>query len=162
MFNLDPVTEIQEQLALRRHMDDYHWLADNWMWDDWVQLLTEDSVFEHVSGGVTFRGRKELRELCAGELERNYQACQHIIANCKFDLTSATTATGTGNLWFIGIPDTSRPSMNSMSGGRYQWEFIKTDEVWRTSHTRLQIVWESGSDIASMFNAPTTFAASAS
>ena len=156
MFDVDPVAEIREELALRRHMNNYHWLADNWRWDDWAQLLTEDSVFEHVSGGVTFRGRKEIRELCAGELERNYQACQHIIANCNFVLTSADTATGTGNLWFVGIPDTSHPKVNSSSGGRYQWKFVKTVDGWRTSHTRLHVVWEAGSDVASMFETPTT------
>lgn len=38
--------ELQEQLALARHINNYGWLADDFNWKEIAYIFTEDTVFD--------------------------------------------------------------------------------------------------------------------
>ena len=135
------VENLADQQSLRRHMDEYHWLADAYRWDEWKQLWTEDAIFEVVTGGRVYKGRDDIVGIQSERLEARYERTQHFIVNCAFDV-DGDHATGHGNLIFIGIPKASEPATNYVSGGLYNWEFKRTAAGWRSSHTRLEFLWE--------------------
>lgn len=135
--------DLREQLALKDHINTYHWLADTFQWKDWSNLLSEDTVFEGVATGFVARGRKQALELLQPAIEDYYQRTQHIIVNLMFELADEKTATGHGNLLFTGVPHADKPQIHYTAGGFYQWRFVKTDR-WRTQHTRLEFIWEGG------------------
>jgi hypothetical protein len=33
------------------------------------------------------------------------------------------------------------------TGGRYEWEFVKAADGWRTRYTRLRLFWELGRNV---------------
>lgn len=142
--------ELTDQQLLRKHMDEYHWLADHFRWDEFKQLWTEDAVFEVASGGRTYVGRDEIVRIQSGRIHERYERTQHLIVNCAFEV-DGDSATGHANLLFIGVPKASEPAQNYMSGGMYEWRFRKTPDGWRSAHTRLEFLWESAGQVGLEF-----------
>ena len=89
---------LQDDLLLRNHINQYHWYADNFMWDEWSELLSEDTEFEVASAGRIYSGKAETLERCRHGLESRYQACQHAIVNLRFEFESDVQAAGFGNM----------------------------------------------------------------
>ena len=141
-YKPDTLVELQEQLALKNHIDEYHWLADCYRWEEWAALFTEDMIFTHVASGQIVKGRKQALDLLRPPVVERFQRTQHVIVNLLFNLTGTHTAEGHGNLIFIGVEKSDAPHLNYKAGGFYQWEFVKTDR-WRTSRTALEFIWDS-------------------
>lgn len=142
---------LYDEMLLRNHINKYHWYADNFMWDEWSKLLSEDTEFEVASAGRIYSGKAETLERCRHGLESRYQACQHVIVNLRFEFESDESVTGFGNIIFSGVPDKSRPGNCYLSGGRYNWEFVKRENRWLTRRTRIEFVWESNDAATSNF-----------
>jgi len=142
---------LEDDLALRQHINQYHWFADTFQWDQWAQLLSTDHVFEVVSADRTYNGRAETVARCRHGLESRYEACQHAIVNLRFELGDENHAAGFGNIIFVGIPPKNEPNRNYQSGGRYRWNFVKDAGKWLTSRTRIEFIWESNDVAVSNF-----------
>lgn len=146
------LTQLAEQEDLRLlndHIHNYHWLADHDRWNEWESLLTEDTVFEYETPkhSHTFRGINEIPQVW-GVLVKCYQANQHVIVNRHFTVApDGQTASGHANGLFFFVFDRTNPSEHYMYGGRYEWQFVKTTEGWKTRYTRLQVIWDQGRDV---------------
>lgn len=141
---------VQEDLRLLNdHIHRYHWLADHDRWKEWESLLTEDTVFEYITPkhSHTFRGIDEMPQVW-GVLAKCYQANQHVIVNRYFEVApDGKTATGHANGLFAFVFDRSKPSEHYSYGGRYEWQFVKTPDGWKTRRTRLEVIWDQGRDV---------------
>lgn len=141
---------LEDKQALAEHMNHYCKTADRFDWADWAETFTEDSLFEFVGGFGDMRGRQTIHDTCKGSMDHVYDVMQHIMSNLDFEV-DGDTATGTGNLIFTGIMDTSKPTEYYMSGGRYRWNFTRTEAGWKIARTRLEFIWNNGGDKDAVF-----------
>ena len=67
---------------------------------------------------------------------------QHFISNHVFEV-DGDRASGRANLIFAGVMDATNSKMNYRMGMRYTWQFTRTDDGWKTVHTKVEKVWEA-------------------
>ena len=147
------LTYLEDQLQLRKLINVYHWRADHFDWQGWSETFTEDAVFDLPNSFGLLRGRKEIRDVCKGNMAHVYKIMQHIMVNLDFEVTGHDTATGHANLIFSGVADLNKPTEYVQSGGRYNWEFLRTKEGWRISKAHLVFLWSNGGDKESVLTA---------
>ncbi|MBT8445614.1 MAG: nuclear transport factor 2 family protein [Gammaproteobacteria bacterium] len=145
------IQRLADMAALEKLINDYHWRADNFDWKGWADSFTKDAEFELPDTFGMMRGRKEIHDICKGNMDHVYGAMQHVMVNLDFDITGKNSATGHGNLIFTAIPDPEKPSECFTSGGRYNWEFTRTGKGWKISRARLVFLWNNGQDTADVF-----------
>ena len=147
------IQQLENLAALKKLIDTYHWRADHFDWQGWSECFTEDAEFEFPGAFGTMCGRKNIHDICKSNMDHVYGEMQHVMVNLDFDLTGPNTATGHGNLIFTAIPDPLKQSVNFMSGGRYNWEFKRTDDGWLIAKAHLVFLWTAGQDQEDVFNA---------
>ena len=147
-----PISHLEDQLALQNLINNYHWRADQFDWEGWADCFTEDAEFAFTNGFGTMRGRQEIHDVCKGNMDHVYGAMQHVMVNLAFEITGENTATGHGNLIFTALPDATKPDVNFQSGGRYEWEFLRTPAGWRINKARLDFIWTNGADSDAVFS----------
>lgn len=143
------IRRIEDELALKALINSYHKRADALDWAGWAESFTEDAVFEFKSFG-TMRGRQAIHDTCKAAMAHVYDAFQHYMVNLDFEL-AGDTATGTGNLVFVGLTDAAAPTRHYMAGGRYQWRFARIAGGWRIRQARLEWLWNNGADAERVF-----------
>jgi SnoaL-like domain len=89
-------------------------------------------------------GRDQIASRPAPDLER-YDRQQHFGTNHLIDV-DGDTATPSHYLIGIHIPDASEGSRHADVGGRYLCECRRTDEGWKLSVARLEILWRAGDE----------------
>jgi hypothetical protein len=114
------------------------------------QLMVD--FFRSGTSGVQLRAEKitgvENVVATFDSLVKPFKKAMHVIVNTNFNITGST-ATGTANIVFWGTPDLTKPHLNYSMGSRYHWKFRKEGPVspagsnWKTSHTRVEKVWEN-------------------
>lgn len=149
---LTVLDKLEIESEIRKLMNFYSKISDAFKWEEWSECFTEDSLFDFPTGFGTLNGRKEILEVCKGNMDHVYSVMQHYIVNVDVDVISKDKATGTGNLIFVGIPNENKPTEYYQSGGRYSWEFKKTPEGWLIAHTVLNFLWNNGQDVSSVFD----------
>lgn len=140
------VEQLSDHLQLEKLINTYHWRADSLDWVGWSETFTEDAVFNLPNSFGLLKGRKEILEVCRGNMAHVYKIMQHIMINLDFELTGADSATGHANLIFTGVADPSEPTQYVQSGGRYVWEFRRTAAGWRIHKAHLDFIWNNGGD----------------
>ena len=136
------IRSIEDELALGRLINTYHKTADAFDWRGWSECFSENAIFVNQFG--PHHGRKEIRELCAKRFGKAFKVFQHIIVNLLFQV-SGDSATGSGNLIFVGMRDENKKSNYFLGGGRYEWQFIRTAEGWKIEHGDLTFLWDNTS-----------------
>lgn len=137
---------LEDQLQLQKLINTYHWRADQLDWQGWSETFTEDAVFDLPNAFGLLKGRKQIHDICKGNMAHVYKAMQHIMVNLDFEITGADSASGRANLIFSGIADPAKPTEYVQSGGRYQWEFRRTRDGWRIAKAHLIFLWSNGGD----------------
>ena len=143
---------LDDQLQLRKLINTYHWRADHHDWEGWSQTFTEDAVFDLPNSFGLLNGRKEIHDVCKGNMAHIYKIMQHIMVNLDFEITGPDSATGHANLIFTALADPSKPTQFVQSGGRYNWEFKRTPAGWRIHRARLDFLWNNGGDKEAVFD----------
>lgn len=138
-------------LLLQKLINNYHWQADHFEWAAWAASFTEDAEFDLPGTFGLMRGRQAIHDTCKGNMDHVYQTMQHVMVNLDFDIDGSDTARGHGNLIFTAVPDATKPHQYYQAGGRYTWEFRRTDGGWRISRARLDFLWNNGGDQADVF-----------
>jgi len=105
--------ELQEQLALTRHINNYGWYADSYAWDDIATCFTEDTVFNfkvapdlegqepmNLRTG-TINGRPNTAKALSSIVGK-YKRTQHNILNMHFDIDSTGTTATDGRIFSGG------------------------------------------------------------
>ncbi|MDA0820849.1 MAG: nuclear transport factor 2 family protein [Proteobacteria bacterium] len=144
----------EDQLALNKLINSYHWRADHFEWQQWSNCFTEDAEFDFTGEFGTMCGRSNIHDICKGNMDHVYGAMQHVIVNLDFEVTGENSAVGHGNLIFTALPDPAQQHLNFQSGGRYNWEFKRTSEGWRISKARLDFIWTRGENVGAVFSEP--------
>lgn len=145
--------QLNDQLALKKLINNYHWCADHFDWQAWADCFTADAVFDFSDEFGTMCGRQQIHDICKGNMDDVYQAMQHVMVNLEFNITGESTATGHGNLIFTAVPDKTKPEQNFQSGGRYNWEFVRSVAGWRITRARLEFIWTRGENVGDVFSA---------
>jgi len=143
---------LEDELALRVLINNYHWQADRFDWRAWAECFTEDAEFDFAGEFGTMRGRQAIHDTCKANMDHVYEAMQHVMVNLEFELTGADSATGHGNLIFTAVPERAKPEQNFQSGGRYEWTFARTANGWRIAKARLEFIWTRGDNIGEVFS----------
>lgn len=151
--SLSVIERLEVESDVKKLMNTYCSLADQFRWEEWAECFCEDTVFDIPNAFGNLKGRKEILATCKGNMDHIYAEMQHYIVNVSVDVLSKDKATATGNLIFVGIPDAAKPTQYYQSGGRYQWEFTKGEEGWRISRAVLNFLWNNGQDSDSVFDA---------
>jgi uncharacterized protein (TIGR02246 family) len=109
-------------------------------WSAYAETFTEDGVFEIM--GQKRRGRDEIVAGPARDLER-YDRLQHFSSNHVIEV-DGDTATASHYLIAVHVPDGEQPASHADVGGRYLCECRRTEEGWKLSHVRLEVLWSGG------------------
>lgn len=147
---------IEDELALKKLMNTYQRRADEFNWAEWAETFTEDSLFEFEGGFGRMEGKQFIHDTCKAAMDPIYDDFQHYMVNLDFEIDGSDIATGTGNIIFVALTDSSKPTEIYMAGGRYRWKFARTTDGWRIKHTMLQWVWNNGQDADGVFQVAET------
>ena len=79
-----------DQLALNKLVNAYHWHAEPFDWDAWADCHTVTAEFDFAGELGVMRGRREILETC---MDHVYDTMQHVMMNLEFEITGdAATA----------------------------------------------------------------------
>ena len=146
------LNELEDQLALRKLINSYHWRADHFDWSAWADCFTEDAEFDFSGEFGVMCGRQAIHDICKDNMDHVYGEMQHVIVNLDFEVTGENTAAGHGNLIFTALADPAKPDQNFQFGGRYDWSFARTGQGWRISRARLDSLWTHGENAGDVFS----------
>ena len=108
--------------------------------DALANLFAEDAVWK--TSTETYNGRKAIRDFWASQKARPY-VTRHMISNTRVMLSDADHATGTAYLTMYRYdpahPDSIK-SLEPVSLGVFQDEYVRTVEGWRFHSRRLETV----------------------
>ena len=147
------IGNFEDNLLLEKLINTYHWRADHFDWKGWSETFTEDAEFDLPNSFGMLKTRKQIHDVCKGNMDHVYKVMQHIMVNLDFEVTGADSATGHGNLIFTGISNPDQPSQFVQSGGRYKWEFRRTNDGWQICKAHLIFIWNNGGDKESVLTA---------
>jgi uncharacterized protein (TIGR02246 family) len=120
-------------LAFARALDAGDWTA-------YAETFAEDGVFE-----IYDQRRVGRAEIAAGpqrDLTR-WDRTQHYVTNLTATV-DGDLATAQGDMLAVHIPDKSEPAKHADVGGTYHCRLRRTDEGWRFSNVRVEILWFAG------------------
>ena len=106
---------------------------------DW----TEDAVFE-IAGQVR-RGRQAIADGPRGDLEKLYERTQHIMGNIYIDL-EGDEARLVSYVIAVHLPVAADMAIHADVGGSYRAVARRTDDGWRFTECKLDILWTTGID----------------
>jgi len=129
------ITIMEDIEEIKKIQYKYFYFVDHCMWDDLIDLFSEDCVLELSDSGVylgkeglarQFKGRLATKKLMVGSgYMGKITGCDPIVDI----MTDGKTATaGFDNLTFIAYPHLDR---SEWANGRYETEFIKEDGKWK-------------------------------
>lgn len=121
-------TELQaviDELAIRRVLDEYCLRLECSPFEEWLDLFTEDTVYEVFR--MTLRGRDELAEVLSQAPHGT-----HIGGAVRIAI-EGDTASAVQNYVFIGI------SSNEWNAGWYDRTLVRTADGWKIAHTKVKI-----------------------
>jgi hypothetical protein len=121
------LNELEDQLALRKLINSYHWRADHFDWSAWADCFTEDAEFDFSGEFGVMCGRQAIHDICKDNMDHVYGEMQHVIVNLDFEVTGENTAAGHGNLIFAA-------------------------QGWRISRARLDSLWTRGENAGDVFS----------
>jgi len=113
-----------EKLAVREVLDEYCLRLEVDTFEHWLDLFTEDSVYEVY--GKTLRGRQEI----AGMLAKAPHGV-HLGGPVRIELDGDTAQTIQSYAFF-------GDDQNYSNNGWYYRTLVRTGEGWRISHTRVE------------------------
>jgi uncharacterized protein (TIGR02246 family) len=111
-------------------------------WEGYADTFTEDGTFEIM--GQRRTGREEIAAGPARDLE-GYDRLQHFSTNHVIDV-DGDSASASHYVIGIHVPDASEGSRHADVGGRYVCECRRTDDGWKLSSARLEILWSAGDE----------------
>ena len=148
----DRILRLEENLALEKLMNAYHWRVDQFDWDGWGECFMEDAVFEMPNLFGTLSGRNQIVSTCRDAMDHVYDEIQHVIINLDFELTGRDTAKGHGNLIFTAVENRNEPDKAYTTGGRYTWNYVKGESGWKIKHSTCLFLWNNGQDGSTVFD----------
>jgi uncharacterized protein (TIGR02246 family) len=130
------VSRVAAELEIRNAISRIAILADQGELDEYIELFTEDSVWDLA--GAPKQGRVDIR---AGAERRRQEgvtgpgtATRHVISNVAVSVDGPDTATA--DAYFVFLRETSTaPTILNM--GVYHDRFVREDGTWRLAHRHI-------------------------
>ena len=121
----DEIQKIVDEFAIRRVLDEYCLRLEVNRFDEWLDLFTEDTVYELF--GKSLRGHEEVSAMLS-------QAPHgvHLPGATRIDL-DGDRAEAVQNYLFIPNSD------DRWNAGWYQRTLVRTDAGWKIARTRVKI-----------------------
>lgn len=119
-----------DELAVRRVLDEYCLRLEANDFSDWLDLFTEDTVYEVYK--LTLRGRKEVFEVLS---KAPHGA--HIGGPARITITNDRAET-LQNYIFVAT------NADEWNVGWYDRTLVRTDAGWKIAHTRVKIGRKDG------------------
>lgn len=114
-----------DELAIRRVLDEYCLRMELNQFDEWLDLFTEDTVYEVYR--LTLRGHKEVADVLS---KAPHGA--HIGGAVRISINGDSAET-VQNYAFIST------STDEWNVGWYDRTLVRTDSGWKIAHTRVKI-----------------------
>ncbi len=114
-----------DELAIRRVLDEYCLRLECSPFEEWLDLFTEDTVYEVFR--MTLRGRSELAEVLVQAPHGT-----HIGGAMRIAIDGDTAST-VQNYAFIGT------SSDEWNVGWYDRRLVRTGDGWKIAHTKVKI-----------------------
>lgn len=135
--------QLLSQAACARLCTDFANFVDSREYDRFVELFTEDAVFDRM--GVIAEGRQAIRAFLdarpAGLVTR------HVCTNIAVDIASDNTATGISYAIFFNasVEANAQPPFQSagLALAEYHDVYTKTAEGWRIRERRVKLIFKS-------------------
>ena len=150
--SLSPLDTLVVESEVKKLMNVYCRLADEFKWEDWAACFADDAYFNLPGTFGEMVGRETILKTCKGNMDHVYAAQQHYIVNVDVTAVSRDEATATGNLIFVGISDVNKPTEAYQAGGRYEWQFKRINGEWKICHAILNFLWNNGQDADAVFD----------
>ena len=116
---------LADELAIRRVLDEYCLRLEFNTFDEWLDLFTDDTVYEVYK--LTLRGRQEV-----GDLLSKAPHGTHIGGPARISI-NGDTASALQNYMFVST------SHDEWNVGWYDRTLVRTGEGWKIAHTRVRI-----------------------
>jgi uncharacterized protein (TIGR02246 family) len=133
---------VEDELALKRLVNNYMSIADRQDWKGWSELFTESGIFDVPGTGQALNGRSEIHEVTRERLAGAFQSTQHYISNLNVEI-NGDTASAMGDLIFVAVADRNKPERHLLLGGRYKWSFARVGDQWQVARAGCEFVWNN-------------------
>ncbi|MBR0683333.1 nuclear transport factor 2 family protein [Roseomonas eburnea] len=125
----DRLRAVEDRLAIADLRARYCHLLDGRHWPAFIDLFTEDGVFE---GLTAVRGRAALTEFFSRRVPAMTEEFWHFCSNGTVEL-DGDRATGRISMEYLSVMN----GVSYVSAGHYDDELIKQDGVWRFAARRI-------------------------
>ena len=118
------ITQIADQLAIRTVLDEYCLRLEVSAFDEWMDLFTDDTVYEVYK--LTLRGRKEV-----GDLLRQAPHGVHLGGAVRI-VVDGDSAETIQNYAFLST------GTDEWNAGWYHRTLVRQDGDWKIAHTKVR------------------------
>jgi uncharacterized protein (TIGR02246 family) len=136
----DRIRRLLDESDIRELLLEFARAIDAADWTAYAETFAEDGVFEIYDQHRT--GRDEIAAGPRRDLTR-WDRTQHYVTNLAVTV-DGDVATARGEMLAVHIPDKSEPTKHADAGGIYHCRLRRTDEGWRFSTVRVEILWFAG------------------
>ena len=135
--------QLLSQAACARLCTDFANFVDSRNYDRFVDLFTDDAVFDRV--GVISEGRQAIRAFL--DARPADLVTRHVCTNIAVDLVSETAATGVSYAIFFhaSVEANASPPFQSAAPGlaEYHDVYTRTAEGWRIRERRVKLIFKA-------------------
>jgi hypothetical protein len=124
-MNDSELQTVADELAIRRVLDEYCLRLELNAFDEWLDLFTDDTVYEVYK--LVLRGRQEVSDLLSKAPHGT-----HVGGPARISITSDRAET-VQNYLFVAT------SQDEWNVGWYDRTLVRTTEGWKIAHTRVKI-----------------------
>lgn len=134
-------TLLEEKDSIRELIANYCFCYDEAMFEQWVDLWTDDAVF-NVDGKV-MRGRAALQQFTReARLVNGKPPVKHLTMNQMIEVTGHTA---NARCYLLTMMKRKDGSLTAVTAGVYNDKLVKTDRGWRFAERALRgdLRWEN-------------------
>ena len=124
-MNEAAIQTLIDELAVRQVLDEYCLRLEANHFDDWLDLFTDDSIYEVYK--LTLRGREGIREVLSKAPHGT-----HIGGPARITITGDLAETFQNYLFVATNAD-------EWNVGWYDRTLVRTEDGWKIAHTRVRI-----------------------
>lgn len=130
------LTRLEDIEAIKRVQRAYGYYLDKGLWDEMLELFTEDGSIEIASRGL-YRGKAQVRRLIRDIIGKGVDGLPHGRLNNHFQLQGIVTVSPDGKTakgrWRAFIQAATLGGDAHWAEGPYEMEYRKEDGTWRIS-----------------------------
>ncbi len=125
---------LEEKDSIRELIANYCFYYDDAMFEQWVDLWTDDAVFN--VDGKTLRGRAALQQFtCEARLVNGKPPVKHLTMNQVIEVNGHTAI---ARCYLLTMMKRKDGALTAVTAGVYNDKLVKTDRGWRFAERTLR------------------------